>query len=266
MSIFPIFDPLKALRPMRVAAFMSGTGTNIKKLLEYEKSFKIRGNKSPFEVIFIFSDRSDGGCAGERIAFEYDLPYFSYDIRMFYRTNKLKRSIMSKEGLEARKKFDSVAGKLISAFKVDIIALGGYMSYTTLPNCVNVHPADLSILDSDGKRRYVGDDAVRDAILAGETQLCSSTLFTDDGIDSGPLLMVSAPITVNLPIPLHELKQNKLVLDQTVSAHQVKLKEAGDWVIFPYTIEMISTGRFAFDKSGQVYVDGVYQKNGFKLY
>ena len=265
MSISCIFDPVKAARPMRVAAFMSGTGTNVKKILEHEKFLKTRDGKSPFEVIFIFSDRSDGTCAGERIAFEYGLPYFSYDIRMFYKACNLPRSIMTREGMEARKNFDSVAGKLVSVFQIDIIALGGYMSYTTLSNCVNVHPADLSIVNSDGKRCYVGDNAVKDAILAGETHLCSSTLFTDDGIDSGPLLMISAPIAVNLPVPLNELRQNQLMLDQTVLAHQAKLKEAGDWVIFPYTIEMISMGRFALDESGQVYVDGIYQKSGFKL-
>ena len=265
MSITSIFDPVKAARSMRVAAFMSGTGTNVKKLLEHEKFLKMRDGKSPFEVIFIFSDRSDGTCAGERIAFEYGLPYFSYDIRMFYKACNLPRSIMTREGMEARKNFDSVAGKLVSVFQIDIIALGGYMSYTTLSNCVNVHPADLSIVNADGKRCYVGDNAVKDAILAGETRLCSSTLFTDDGIDSGPLLMISAPVVVNLPVPLNELRQNQLMLDQTVLAHQAKLKEAGDWVIFPYTIEMISMGRFAFDESGRVYVDGIYQKSGFKL-
>ena len=265
MSISPIFDPLKATRPMRVAAFMSGTGTNIKKLLEHEKSLKIRDGKSSFEVVFIFSDRSDGSCAGEKIALEYGLPYFSYDIRMFYKACKLTRSIVTKEGMAARKKFDSVAKKLVSVFQIDIIALGGYMSYTTLSNCVNVHPADLSVVNSDGKRCYIGDNAVRDAILAGETQLCSSTLFTDDGIDSGPLLMVSAPIPVNLPVTLDELKQNELILNQTIYAHQAKLKETGDWVIFPYTIEMVSMGRFALDESGRVYVDGVYQKDGFRL-
>jgi len=265
MNITRIFDPVKTARPMRVAAFMSGTGTNIKKLLEHEKFLKKRDGKSPFEVVFIFSDRSDGSCAGERIAFEYGLPYFSYDIRMFYKTYQLPRTVMTKEGMEARKIFDSVAGKLVSAFQADIIALGGYMSYTTLSNCINVHPADLSIVNSDGKRCYVGDNAVRDAILAGETQLCSSTIFTDDGIDSGPLLMVSAPITVNLPVSLDELKKNQQALDQIVLAHQAKLKETGDWIIFPYTIEMISMGRFGLDESGRVYVDGIYQKNGFRL-
>ncbi|MBW1784940.1 MAG: formyl transferase, partial [Deltaproteobacteria bacterium] len=37
MSLKAIFDPETAGRPMRVAAFMSGSGTNIMRLLEYER-------------------------------------------------------------------------------------------------------------------------------------------------------------------------------------------------------------------------------------
>ena len=68
MAITPIFDPQTAARPMRVAAFMSGSGTNIKKLIEQEMVLRESEGKSPFEVVFIFSDRSDGKCAGEKIA------------------------------------------------------------------------------------------------------------------------------------------------------------------------------------------------------
>ena len=72
-----------------------------------------------------------------------------------------------------------MAKGLVETFDIDVIALGGYMSYITLNRCVNVHPADLSICLSDGRRKYVGDNAVRDAIHAGETMLCASTLWTD---------------------------------------------------------------------------------------
>ena len=99
-----------------------------------------------------------------------------------------------------------MAAKLIEAFKVDVIALGGYMSFLTLPRAINVHPADLSLVNGDGSRTFVGDDAVYDAIAAGRTELRSSTLWTDTGVDSGPLLMVSDPLPVELPASLDELK------------------------------------------------------------
>jgi len=113
----------------------------------------------------------------------------SYDIRTFHRLRGLKRTVSTPEGFEARKEFDQVAATLVKAFEVDVVALGGYMSYLTLNRCINVHPADLSVLDAEGKRKYVGDNAVVDAIVAGEKILRSSTIWTDKGVDTGPILM-----------------------------------------------------------------------------
>jgi len=264
MTIRPLFDTAANKRPMRVAAFMSGSGTNILKLLERQTELEREG-KGLFQVVFIFSDRSDGKCRGESIAHSYGIPYFSYDIRRFHEIRGIKRSVKTKEGLEARKEFDQVPKRLVEAFGVDVIALGGYMSYTTLDRCVNVHPADLSIKDEKGNRKYVGDRAVYDAILAGERELRSSTLWTDEGVDTGPLLMVSEALKVNLPLDLQELKKNPELLEKVAQEHQEKLKEVGDWKIFPKTIEMIAQGRFALDEDGNVYVDGQLIKEGYRL-
>jgi folate-dependent phosphoribosylglycinamide formyltransferase PurN len=230
---------------MRVAAFMSGSGTNIVRLLERERALKVAEGSSPFEVVFIFSDRSDGSCRGESIACDRGIPYFSHDIRTFHRMRGLKRSVATREGSSARKEFDRTAARLVRAFEVDVIALGGYMSYITLDRCVNVHPADLSILTPDGRRRFVGDRAVLDAIAAGEKHLRASTIWTDQGVDTGPLLMVSAPLRVELPMPLEVLRRRGKELDRIAEEHQQRLKERGDWMIFPKTVEMIARGRFA---------------------
>jgi folate-dependent phosphoribosylglycinamide formyltransferase PurN len=264
MPIIPLFDQEKMGRAMRVAAFMSGSGTNIVKLIEKEKELSSTQGSSPYQVIFIFSDRSDGACQGERIACEAGIPYFSYDIRTFHRLRGLPRKVGVPEGLSARREFDRMAARLIKAFEIDVIALGGYMSYITLDRCVNVHPADLSILAPDGKRRYVGDNAVLDAIAAGETTLRSSTLWTDQGVDTGPLLMVSDPLQVELPDSLDSLVRDKEKLIQVSNEHQARLKEIGDWKIFPQTIEMMARGRFAFDESNQVYVDGHLVPQGYR--
>ena len=243
---------------------MSGSGTNIIKLLEREKDLKKKAGSSPFQVIFIFSDRSDGVCHGEKIACENGIPYFSYDIRSFHRLRGLKREVITTQGLSVRRKFDRVASTLINAFDIDVIALGGYMSYITLDRCINVHPADLSILTPDGKRRYVGDRAVLDAISSGETMLRSSTLWTDRGVDSGPLLMVSEPLKVKLPESLESLLKNRERLLQVADEHQERLKELGDWKIFPRTVEMIARGRFALDENNQVYFDGEPVSGGYR--
>jgi folate-dependent phosphoribosylglycinamide formyltransferase PurN len=249
---------------MRVAGFMSGSGTNILRLLEREKHLKARDGVSPFEVVFIFSDRSDGSCYGESIACDTGIPYMSYDIRTFHRLRGLKRTVSTPEGLEVRREFDKSAATLVRAFEVDVIALGGYMSYLTLHRCINVHPADLSILNAKGKRKYVGDNAVVDAIMAGEKLLRSSTIWTDRGLDTGPLLMVSDPVKVQLPEPLESLVADRDKLLTVAEEYQNKLKEIGDWKIFPITIEMIARGRFALDEEERVYVDGQLAPKGYR--
>ena len=249
---------------MRVAAFISGSGTNITKLIECEKGLRDEEGDAPFKVVFVFSDRSDGLCAGEKIAFDNGLPYFSYDTRAFHRLRSIKRSVRTPEGMAARRQYDSVAAELVKAYDIDVIALGGYMSYITLGRCVNVHPADLTIHTPQGTRKYVGDNAVRDAIAEGERTLRASTLWTDEGVDTGPLLMVSEPLPVELPEALEVLSLNEEKFLRTVEEHQERLKEVGDWKIFPRTIEMIARGRFALDEKNRVYLDGHPVPEGYR--
>jgi len=265
MKLQPIFDPRARGRALRVAAFMSGSGTNVLRLLERQKALENEPGGTPFEIIFIFSDRSDGESAGESIARDAGIPYFSYDIKQFYQRKGLKKGVGSPEGIAARREFDAVAARLIKAFEIDIIALAGYMSYVTLNRCVNVHPADLSILTSSGERKYVGDHAAADAIANGETVLRASTILTDTGIDTGPLLVVSGPLEVKTPMPLDDLLKDQSAFKALVDEHQRRLKELGDWKIFPLTIEMIARGRFSLDSKNAVYVDGKPEPRGYRL-
>jgi hypothetical protein len=76
--------------------------------------------------------------------------------------------------------------------------------------------------------------------------------------------MVSAPVKVELPAPLDELKMDKNRLLEIADIHQQRLKEYGDWVIFPLTIEMISNGRFALDEFNNVYVDEIPVPEGYR--
>lgn len=243
-----IFDPHRAGRRMRVAGFMSGSGTNLVKVLE--------GAGEDYEVVFIFTDRLDGRSRAPEIARRFGIPCFGYDIRRFYELRGLKRSVATPQGLEARREFDQVAARLIEAFDVDLVVLGGYMSMLTITGAVNVHPGDLSVSDSYGKRLLVGDDAVGEAIRRGFTELRSSTILTDMGVDTGPLLMVSEPLQVRLPMELKELLNRPDEFRRVVQEHQEQLKERGDWVILPMTLRLIAQGRMGLSPRGVVTLDG----------
>jgi hypothetical protein len=63
---------------------------------------------------------------------------------------------------------------------------------------------------------------------------------------------------------LDDLREDKKLLKQVVSEHQTKLKEQGDWIVFPLTIQMISEGRFAVGPEG-VCLDGEPAPKGYQL-
>ena len=105
---------------------------------------------------------------------------------------------------------------------------------------------------------------VHQMVKAGETVLRSSTLWTDQGVDTGPLLMVSEPLDVILPKPVEVLMKDRDRFLRVVEEHQERLKAIGDWKIFPRTVELIARGSFALDEHGQVYVDGRPVPEGYR--
>jgi folate-dependent phosphoribosylglycinamide formyltransferase PurN len=231
---------------------------------------------SRYEVSLVFTDVRDdrllksGGkrCRAKDIADEYGISYECEDIRDFYRERGVKRTDLS-----LRPEFDRLVVAKVAPHGVDLVALAGYMSITTRPlleayngRMVNVHPADLSIMEGN-ERKYVGIHVVRDAILAGERELRASTHVVREKVDHGEILVVSEPVPVRLPegVVLKELARDKRLLRVIVDEHQGRLKERGDWVIFPLTIQMISEGRFALDGEGSVYVDGAPAPRGHRF-
>jgi phosphoribosylglycinamide formyltransferase 1 len=128
---------------------------------------------------------------------------------------------------------------------------------------INVHPADLAVLTPDGRRRFTGAHAVSDAIAAGERTIHATTHLVSQEVDMGPLLMVSAPVPVEIP-PGADLSRPE-VLAQVADANQERLKELGDWIIFPRTIEEIARGYFQRDDAGTIHYRGRAIPGGMRL-
>lgn len=285
MEITPIFDQKKEQRQMNVVAFMSGSGSNVIKNLEHRKKLEQIMGRSPYNITAVFSDKKDSSNA-EKIANDFGIEYlFWCDIDKWYQQHeglgydgKNDKKIPKDMRVPYRRMYDSITRKCLDDFsekkgRIDAIALCGYMSFLTEPilnyaTCVNVHPADLRVIYTDEKgkvrRKYTGDNAVRDAIKAGETAIRSSVHIATAEVDDGPILMVSEPVTVRLSYPADNLNINNPTLKQLLEYapemlkevakyNQNALKEKGDWMIFPKTLEMMSLGRFGKYEAGKIY-------------
>ncbi len=270
MAPTPIYSPASRRR-MRVACFMSGSGTNARKII-----WRSQQPDARYHVELIFTDVKDATldregrkvCKALDIAKEYGIAYECVDIMDFYAS----RGHSSKKDLSLRPEFDRLVVSAIERYGIDLIALAGYMSITTKPlldrydgRIINVHPADLTVT-LNNERRYVGVHTVRDAILVGEREIRSTTHVVREKVDNGEILVVSKPVLVILPVgvTLDRLGEDKELLRAVVEEHQDRLKREGDWVIYPLTIQMIAEGRFALD-NGAVYLDGKPAPGGLRF-
>ncbi len=236
MALRELYNPESGR--MRVAGFISGSGSNLVKIIEHEKKIESEERRSPYKVVLIFSENqeSNAGKIGEK----FEIPVIVKDISEFYNEKKRPR-----EDLDVRREFDAETVNALEPYRIDAIAYAGYMSIATNPLIesflgVNVHPADLSVMDRD-KRKYTGAHAVRDAILAGETEIRATTHLIELEIDYGRIFMISKPVIVDPNLSPDE--------------NQSRLKEDGDWIIFPKTLEYLSDGKYSQDEYGNLYFD-----------
>jgi hypothetical protein len=102
------------------------------------------------------------------------------------------------------------------------------------------------LTDENGKRKYVGANAVFDALMNGETKTRSSVILIDENVDTGPIL-VSGPwlqYTEGFPVTF-----------KRAAYHQDKQKTFSDWKVCIKAVELIAKGLLGIDEKQQVYFD-----------
>jgi folate-dependent phosphoribosylglycinamide formyltransferase PurN len=177
---------------LRVALFLaekcSGLESFLTLSLQPERNYKIVGAllTTPHSQAIPVLDR-------------WRVPRRLNDIQDFYRLRGTKV-----RDLNLRRDFDRRSLELIADFEPACIALYGYIYILTGPilqnypgRIINVHDSDLTIHDKNGRPRYCGLHATRDAIIAGETHTCSSVHLVTEDLDAGPMLAVSRAYPVH---------------------------------------------------------------------
>jgi len=259
------------------AIMMSGTGSNAHRILEYKPS----GRQEPaYEVRVIVSDNP--GSNYRRIAEEHGVEARLNDIYAFHNVPYPEQDA-SREARRAlrdsrlRERFDRQTEEILKSYGVRLVALAGYDWIVSPFLCrryvlVNVHPGDLRVRDSEGRRLYIGLGWVptAKAIVNGERFVYSTTHLVTAELDGGPIARVSQPVAVDLPQELRagdilaegtavgRLSSSKPLVEHSKSLQQ-RLKCVGDWVEFPRTLDevasLIRSGRLQRGRSGEFRMD-----------
>ncbi len=184
---------------------------------------------------------------------------------------KRKCSAFNELLLERIQEFEKQAG-----YKIDLIVLGGYMRFVMDPllsafsdRMINVHPADLTVLeDKPGKpgektRKYIGADAVYDAIAAGERMTRSSVIIVDEQEDHGEIICLGPEVTVwDEYLNARDHSEQEICRREYADAHQSFQKARSDWPSLTTALQLISEGRIGIGEKKafhsewrQVYLD-----------
>ena len=253
------------------AIFISGTGSNACHLIE-----NLRESAQPtYDISVLFTDRpksSNAYAIGEK----YGIPVVSVGLKQFYtEQGAASTSIATEEGQGIRERWTDAVISVLAPYEIDFALLAGFEPLCNLMThfpCLNIHPGDLTY-EKGGNRYLVGLHAipVELAICENLTTLRSSVIlaepFIGDGenMDSGYVLGISDEVAIDLmEHSFDDLKacdaargdsDSKVddILRKVAIHNQERLKEQGDWVVFPKVVADFARDRFTFDDSGQLF-------------
>ena len=255
------------------AIFMSGSGTNAEKVLD-----SIAGQKEPSWTPSVIITDAPLKSRAPVIASKFGIPLIENDIKQFYKDRGEERiSLLTKNGRRIRQEWTDKLREMLLPFQIDFGILAGFIPLTNITAdfpCLNIHPGDLTV-ERKGKRLLVGLHTlpIETAIMNEMQELRSSVIiaetYTGEGgeMDSGPILGISGPVLIDfMGFSLQELKKaaqerpskrpmggyNDILV--AVAKHNLeRLKQQGDWIVFPGVVNDFASGKFAIDQSKKLH-------------
>ncbi len=248
MSDFlPLYKPTQ--EKMHVVAFASGSGTNFR-----EAVLSSRAPESNFSIDLLIADKEFSNkkrIGALNYADEFNIPYRVFD--GYKACGSWKKARESVASIFEYKKRAAEFNHLLyfhiqefereQGFVFDFAVLAGYMRLFQgdllrrfQNRAINIHPADLEVLNHESKRKYIGENAVYDALMAGETRTRSSIIVVDTETDEGAIL-VSGPWV--------EYPEEQPINEERAKEHQKRQKEMSDWPALRFALHGIAQEKFA---------------------
>ncbi|MFD2674427.1 phosphoribosylglycinamide formyltransferase [Gulosibacter bifidus] len=153
---------------LNVVVLISGTGSNLRALLEAIDDAERTGTPMGARVVAIGADTPEANLA---LATERGIPTF----------------VVRPRDYENRAAWGDALLQEVQRFTPDLTILSGFMRLVPpafvealAPALLNTHPAFLP--------EFPGAHAVRDAMAAGATQTGATIMIVDNGVDTGPII------------------------------------------------------------------------------
>lgn len=204
----------------RVAILLSGKGSNADIVLANAKRYP------NLNFICICTDQKNSNA--ESLSKKYHLEYFCLEANV---NTAEKREIYFKE-----------LALYLNKMQIDTLIYAGFMKISPaffvhqFPG-INVHPADLTILNEFGAPKYVGMHAIKDALHDGQTYLASTAHIVDAAVDCGSPIMVSKHLALE--------GQNK---HDIANLHE-QLKISCEHLLYPRVLELMSKGMISAEET-----------------
>ncbi|MEM7007885.1 MAG: formyltransferase family protein [Thermodesulfobacteriota bacterium] len=235
-----IYKP--ASKPMSVAVFLSGSGTNFIAIYEEQKRLEKMGDNHFGRIDLVFTNVP--GCKGAQIAEEYGVLVADLSSKKFF-------ELIGKDPNDekARSYYDAAVISLVESMcRPDLIVLAGYrrrLSSLFLNRyrnkVINLYPGDIT-------KEYLvkGVDASVQALRAGERSIKATVYLQRENERFGPSILQSKPIFLE-----GYSESDKDALNE-------KIREQAEWTIFPYAVhKLIASGTLAVDGEDNIYLNGV---------